>query len=386
MPRPVLLVLATLAVALVSGHARATRAADGWPEVQLEAYGPEFAFITELAAPHDGSGRLYVVEKRGTVRVLEPGGSLAPGFFLDIRGRVGSDASEQGLLGLAFEPGFPENPGFYVNYTDLAGDTVVARFEANSGLDADETSEEPVLEVEQPAANHNGGHIAFGPDGWLYIGMGDGGGAGDPQGHAQRPGDPLGKLLRHHPGTGVIEEWARGLRNPWKLSFDRLTGDLYIADVGQNTWEEVHVTAAGAGPGLNYGWDILEGAHCYPAGTTCSTNGLELPAVEYSHEEGCSVTGGYVSRGGPAALEGIYVFSDYCSGTIWGLRRAEDGRWQRAAIGAIDGNVSTFGEAEDGTLYVASRNDTWQIFRLTVDEPLPHLPFRHTLPGLASDR
>ncbi len=378
--------VATFVVCLALGSAGPNvRAVDGWPEVSLEPYGPEFAFITELAAPHDGSGRLYVVEKRGTVRVLEPGGAPAPGFFLDIRDRVGADDSEQGLLGLAFAPGFPDNPALYVNYTDLNGDTVVSRFEA-SALDADEATEDPILGVEQPASNHNGGHIAFGPDGWLYIGMGDGGGAGDPDGHAQRDGDLLGKLLRYNPGTGAVEQWAKGLRNPWKFSFDRATGDLYIADVGQNAWEEVHVSPAGTGPGLNYGWDRMEGSHCFPAGSTCDPTGLQLPVAEYSHDEGCSITGGFVSRGGAPSLEGIYVFSDYCTGSLWGLRRGAEDRWERGVLGGIDANVSTFGEAENGDLFVAARNGPWRVYRLTVAESLPDLPFRQTLPGLATDR
>lgn len=224
-----------------------------WPSVELVALDGTFGAITELASADDGTGRLYVVEKRGTVRVFEASGQLAPGFFLDLRGRLRSTGSEQGLLGLAFSPSFEVDGAFYVNYTDPDGDTVVSRFNANSGLDADESSEAVIFRVGQPFANHNGGHLTFGPDGLLYIGMGDGGSGGDPGNRAQDDNSQLGKMLRYDPGSSAVETVAKGLRNPWKFSFDRATGDLYIADVGQGSWEEVNFVPAGTLNGRNFG-------------------------------------------------------------------------------------------------------------------------------------
>ena len=380
-----LLTLVVFGLALAADGPRARAQA---PLLDLEPLPHEFAFVTEIANGGDGSGRLYVVEKRGTIRVVEGNGSLAGGSFLDIQDKVGDQGAEQGLLGLAFSPNFETDRHFYVNYTDNDGDTRVERYTAMSGTDADEDSLEPVLLVEQPASNHNGGHLAFGPDGWLYIGMGDGGGAGDPDNHAQTSGDPLGKLLRYNPASGLVEEWAKGLRNPWKFSFDRATGDLYIADVGQNNREEVNFVPAGAGPGLNFGWRIMEGSACYPAGTACSTEGLVLPVTDYGRAEGCSVTGGYVVREPGSAVEGTYVFSDYCRGIVWGLRRGAEGRWEREVLGTAPGNVSTFGEGEDRAVYLATAGMQGnRIYRLRAAATAPaDLPFRVAAPGLASDR
>ena len=256
----------------------------------------------------DGSGRLFIVEKRGRIRILQNGDLLATPF-LDIRERVRSVGTEQGLLGLAFHPIYKMNGEFFVNYIDKSGNTVIARFNV-SGTDpnqADPASEVDLLHVDQPYSNHNGGGLAFGPDGLLYIGLGDGGSQGDPHRNAQNPQALLGKLLRidvdagdrygipaGNPftgGTGLAEIWATGLRNPWRFSFDRLTGDLYIADVGQDAWEEVDVVPAGAAWGLNFGWSYYEGNHPYndqPAPDLAFT----FPVAEYSHNYGCSVTGG----------------------------------------------------------------------------------------------
>jgi glucose/arabinose dehydrogenase len=284
---------------------------------------------------------------------------------------VGSSGSEQGLLGLAFHPGYAQSGLFFVNYTDRAGDTVVSRF--SLGADparADPASEVVLLALEQPAANHNGGHLAFGPDGYVYIGTGDGGASGDRFGNGQNGATLLGAMLRLDvdggepyavpPGNpflddpGVRDEiWAIGLRNPWRYSFDRLTGELYIADVGQNQYEEVNVQPAGSPGGENYGWPIMEASHCFPESQTCSQEGLILPVVEYDHGQGCSVTGGYVYRGETfPSLRGIYLFGDYCSGRIWGLARSAGGTWQAAELAQTDLRISSFGEDEAGELYV----------------------------------
>lgn len=289
--------------------------------------------------------------------------------FLDITDRVGSSANEQGLLGLAFHPDYGQNGHFFVCYTDLLGDTVVSRFSSEPGADqAAADGERVLLQVDQPAANHNGGQLAFGPDGYLYIGLGDGGGAGDRYGNGQNPESLLAKILRidvdggepyavpaDNPFAGQEgvrpETWAMGLRNPWRFSFDRATGDLYIADVGQSRYEEINIQAASGAGGENYGWPIMEGRHCYRQ-ETCDQSGLTLPVAEYTHAQGCSVTGGYVYRGQEfPTLEGVYLFGDYCSGTIWGLARDAGGAWQMAGLAQSDQQLTAFGEDESGELY-----------------------------------
>ncbi len=324
----------------------------------------------------DGSGRLFVVERPGVIRVIVDG-SLAEAPFLDLRDRVGSSGSEQGLLGLAFAPDYSRSGHFFVNYTDRRGDTVVSRFTVFANPDvADPRSEFLVLKLPQPAANHNGGMLLFGPDGYLWIGTGDGGAANDRFGNGQNPDTLLGKMLRldvttnrsvpylvpgDNPwvnadwnGRSVRDEiWAVGLRNPWRYSFDRATGDLWIADVGQNLYEEVHYVPAGAAGGLNFGWPIMEGTHCFPQTADCQRAGLEIPVAEYAHGAGdCSVTGGYVYRGTQfPALVGVYLYGDYCSGRIWGLAREGDG-WRSVLLLETGLNISSFGEDEAGELYV----------------------------------
>ena len=361
-----------------------TMAEDGGAEITLMALPPVFTDITEIANAGDGSGRLFVVEKRGTVQIIEPSGQLAPGVFLDVQSRSRNDGEEQGLLGLAFSPSYETDRALYVNYTDNNGDTVVSRFTASNPNDADEASEAIVLQVDQPAGNHNGGKVAFGPDGMLYIAMGDGGGHGDPGNRAQDNSELLGKMLRFDPATGTTEIVAKGLRNPWKFSFDSVTGDVFIADVGQGRWEEVNFVPAGELQGKNFGWRLMEGNHCYLP-VDCSAAGLELPVHEYSHDDGCSVTGGYVSRQQGSLLAGIYVHSDFCSGTIWGLHRDAEGRWENSAIGDALGNVTTFGEGEDGALYIAIDRGEWRVYRIAAALELPELPFTRRLPLLAAD-
>ncbi len=336
---------------------------------------------THISHAGDGSGRIFAVEQRGMVRVIR-NGSLLSAPFLDIRDKVGC-CGERGLLGIAFPPGFGAKRSFYLNYTDRAGTTTISRFRISRNEDiADPESEEVILRIEQPYANHNGGQIAFGPDGYLYIGMGDGGSAGDPLNSGQRPDTLLGKMLRidvesgrkpyaipaGNPfagsGSAKPEIWASGLRNPWRFSFDRKTGDLYIADVGQNDYEEINFQAAASRGGENYGWNVMEGRHCFRS-TACDRKGLVLPIAEYDHGKGCSVTGGFVYRGKALpSLQGWYLFGDYCSGRIWGIRKTADA-WRMVELADTGIAISTFGEDEAGELYAADHR-TGNIYRVAM--------------------
>jgi glucose/arabinose dehydrogenase len=310
----------------------------------------------------DGSGRLFVIEKSGRIRIIQDG-QLLEASFLDITDRVNDSSNEMGFLGLAFHPNYAQNGFFYVNYTGSGGNTFISRFQA-SGDVADPNSEEILLTVEQPFPNHNGGVVIFGPDGFLYAGLGDGGSQGDPFGNAQNTGVLLGKILRLDVDNGEPyaiptdnpfgnEVWAYGLRNPWRISFDKLTGDLYIGDVGQNTWEEIDFLPAGSAGGTNSGWDFREGAHEY-SGTAPS--GLVDPVAEYSHSEGgCSVTGGYIYRGSMPEWNGIYLFGDYCTGFIWGLIRSGGG-WQKQLLFNADVTITSFGQDKSGEIYLVSDN------------------------------
>jgi hypothetical protein len=309
-----------------------------------------------LTAPR-GDTRLFIVEQAGRIRLVKDGRLLTKPW-LDITARVGS-GGERGLLSLAFHPRFSENGRFFVNYTDRGGDTHVAEFHANPAADtAEASSERQLLQVSQPYANHNGGHVLFGPDGRLYVGMGDGGSGGDPHRNAQNMRSPLGKLLRmdvdRESGIGnresAMEMWALGLRNPWRIAFD--SGLIYIADVGQGNYEEVDVAPASAA-GLNYGWRTMEGAHCF-GNPLCRSEGLVMPVLEYDHSQGCSIIGGVVYRGRAVpALAGHYLYSDYCEGWLRSFRyvngRATDQRaWRIPGIGA----VLSFGEDGAGEVYI----------------------------------
>jgi glucose/arabinose dehydrogenase len=324
----------------------------------------------------DGSGRLFVVEKAGTIRIVEDNTVLETPF-LDITDRVGSGAYEQGLLGLAFAPNYAESGLFYVNYTDLSGNTMVSRFAVTDDPNvADPASEKAILRQAQPFPNHNGGHLAFGPDNYLYIGLGDGGSGGDPQGNAQRLDTWLGKILRIEVDPQYVPEgqpygipednpfidqegalpeiWALGLRNPWRFSFDRETGDLWIADVGQNAIEEINL-APGTSAGLNYGWNPMEGTQCYLP--DCDPTGFTLPVMEYTHDFGCSVTGGYVYRGEDMPdLVGTYIFADFCSGLMWNSVPDGAGGWTMSAPIETGLGISAFGEDEAGNLYITDLN------------------------------
>lgn len=327
----------------------------------------------------DGSGRLFVVEQNGRIRIFRDGLLLAAPF-LDITGRV-SCCGERGLLSVAFPAGFATKRYFYVNYTDLSGDTVVARYRVTANQDvADPGSEESLLRVTQPFANHNGGLILFGPDGFLYVGMGDGGSAGDPLNNAQSPSSLLGKMLRIDVESGTApygipasnpfvtnaafrpEIWALGLRNPWRFTFDPLSRDLYIADVGQDSFEEVNFQPAAGSGGENYGWRIMEGAHCFNP-NPCNQTGLALPVAEYNHSLGCSITGGLVYRGRAfPRMEGLYLYGDFCSGRIWGLRR-NGTDWQNSLLLESSLTISTFGGDEAGELYLAdyAKGDIYRV-------------------------
>ena len=348
---------------------------DGTVGVRLEAVATGVGYPLYVTAAPGDSSRIFIVDKGGTIRIVKDG-ALLPAPFLDMTSLV-STGGEQGLLGLAFDPGYATNGRFVVHYTDTGGNTRVSTF-ARSGADpdlADPASEQVVLTAEQPFGNHNGGQLLFGPDGLLYLGLGDGGSGGDPDGRGQDLTDLLGSILRldlratspytipaDNPFAGTPEArpeiWSYGLRNPWRFSFDRATGDLYIGDVGQNQWEEVDVSPAaeGGGRGVNFGWNIMEGLHCY-ASASCEQSGLALPVLEYSHDDGCSVTGGYVYRGAAIpALQGFYFYADYCGGWVRSFRyqggqATEPFNWPSLAPG---GSVTSFGEDAAGELYVAS--------------------------------
>ena len=316
-----------------------------------------------IANAGDGSNRLFVLEQKGTVRIVRDG-AVAATPFLDIAKLVRS-GGEQGLLGIAFPPDFARSKTFYVNYTNRSGigNTVVASFRVGADADlADPATRKKLLGIVQPYANHNGGQLVFGPDGFLYIGTGDGGSGGDPHGNGQRKDTLLGKILRIDVLSGTTpyaipanpfgnEIWAYGLRNPWRFSFDRGTGDFYLADVGQNQVEEINFQPAAAGAGANYGWKVMEGSSCFE-NPGCSSAGLTLPVAEYLHGNGdCSVTGGYVYRGSIEALRGIYLYGDFCSGRIWGLQRS-GGSWINQLLIDTPYSISTFGEDETGELYL----------------------------------
>jgi glucose/arabinose dehydrogenase len=331
----------------------------------------------------DGSGRLFVAEQGGKVHIVR-GGSVVATPFLDISGQV-SGGGEQGLLGLAFHPTFSTDHRVFVDYTNGAGDTVISSFRVDPGTPDTVVpgSEVVILTVDQPYANHNGGAIQFGPDGYLYIALGDGGSGGDPHNNGQRLDTLLGKILRidiDHPAGGNAygipgsnpfvatpgargEIWLFGLRNPFRFSFDRTTGDLWIGDVGQGAWEEVDVARAGVG-GLNFGWRVMEGAHCYAPSTGCSTAGKVLPVTEYGHEFGCAIIGGDVYRNAAQpVLRGGYVFSDACTGITWAVNAAGSG--PQALVKVADGpsGIAGYGEDEAGELYAAALDG--RIYRVT---------------------
>lgn len=335
-----------------------------------------------LPSPDD-TGRLFVLEQPGRIRVLDRDSHLLDTPFLDLTNKTGVTANERGLLGLAFHPNFAENGYFYINYTRLdSGDTVVSRYQImpDDPNRADPDSEKIIIEIKQPYGNHNGGMIAFGPDGYLYIGMGDGGAGDDPLQNGQNPFTLLGALLRidvdggdpyaipaDNPfadgENGLPEIWAVGLRNPWRFSFDTATHDLYIADVGQNEYEEVNFQPADSSGGENYGWNVYEGNHQYLG---IPFDEAVFPVAEYSHRNGCSVTGGYVYRGEAIpALQGYYLYGDYCSGTVWWLKQNDTGEWEYDVLIDTDMQITSFGQDLSGEVYIVDRRGG--VYRLVIE-------------------
>ncbi|MCU0491706.1 MAG: PQQ-dependent sugar dehydrogenase [Chloroflexaceae bacterium] len=354
-----------------------------------------FSSPVHLTHAGDGSGRMFVVEQAGRIRIVR-NGAIVPTPFLDINSLVSSPSSgggsEEGLLSVAFPPGYANSRRFYVYYTNRDSNIVIARYRVTgSNADvADPNSAQVLFTIPHPGQrNHNGGQLAFGPDGFLYIGTGDGGGGGDPDGNGQDRSTLLGKMLRvdvegnptgpytippsnpyvntagsvrcqpydvANPPAGFCQEiWAWGLRNPWRFSFDRQTGDMYNGDVGQQRREEINFQPAGQG-GLNYGWNTMEGRVCYPSGdTSCNQNGLTLPVIDYNRQQGTSVTGGYVYRGTRfPRMQGIYFYADFGNGNLWGFRMQNGQATSNTLLLPVGEPISSFGEDEAGNLYVVN--------------------------------
>jgi glucose/arabinose dehydrogenase len=334
-----------------------------------------------LTAPA-GDDRLFIAEKSGRIRIIK-NGTLLSKVFLDLSGDV-SGRNEQGLLSLAFHPEFASNGQFFVNYTDGGGSTRVERYRISADPDmADPTTRELIMTIPQPFSNHNGGHILFGPDGNLYIASGDGGAGGDPQNNAQNRSLRLGSILRidvdngspfaippDNPFVGhnifLPEIWLWGVRNPWRIAFDMSNGDLYVADVGQDRWEEITVVGPGQG-GSNLGWNVVEAEECF-GGTRCELAEFVSPQVVYSHGEGCSVTGGHVYRGGIVGIRGVYFYSDYCSGWLRSFRfvngmATDQTQWDVNEIG----KVTSFGEGGDGEMYVLTESAVFRLEEVSSD-------------------
>jgi glucose/arabinose dehydrogenase len=366
------IVLAVLLLAGCSDDPGGTVDPPGGGEIRLTEVAAGLSGPVFLTAPRPDA-RLFVVEQPGRIRVVE-NGALLPTPFLDITDRV-SSGGERGLLSVAFHPSYASNGFLYVDYTDRNGDTRIERYRVSADRNrADPASAKLILQVAQPFPNHNGGLVAFGPDGKLYVGMGDGGSGGDPLGHGQNRATLLGDILRidvdagdpyavpaDNPFVGQAgargEIWATGVRNPWRFAFDREAGLLYLADVGQNALEEVNVVPA-ASAGLNFGWNVMEGSRCFNPAEGCGRTGLVVPVLEYGHAEGCSVTGGYVYRGSRIpALRGHYFYADYCQGWIRSFRHQGGQALDRRewTLGDVD-NVLSFGEDAAGELYVLSSN------------------------------
>jgi len=355
--------------------------------LKLEPIISGLSFPVFATAPNDGSNRLFIVEKGGIIKILNLAtGQVLATPFLNVSSQIAT-SGEQGLLGLAFHPNFDQNGFFYVNLINLNGDTEIRRYGLLNQNQADTTSATLVIRIDQPAGltNHKAGWLGFGPDGFLYVALGDGGGGGDPGENAENLNSLLGKMLRLNvdndqfpadpdrnyaipPGNpfagaiaGLDEIWSYGLRNPWRSSFDHNTGDFYIADVGQGRWEEVNVAtqASGRGAGSNFGWDIMEGSVCHEPIQGCNQAGLVMPLVEYDHSGGaCSITGGYVYRGNVIpALQGTYFYADYCLGFVRSFRLVNETATEQANWPMLDPNqsITSFGEDQAGELYIVTQ-------------------------------
>ncbi|MEO8393936.1 MAG: PQQ-dependent sugar dehydrogenase, partial [Chloroflexota bacterium] len=374
------LLVALFATTSIQAQDTARTAPPDASSVKITSFVSGFDRPIYITGSGDGSNRLFINEQGGKIWIIKDGQkSAAP--FLDVSKLLSGEVfsgnySERGLLGLAFSPDYKSNGFFFINYSDVNGDTVIARYKVSADNPdvADPSSAVTILTQKQPYANHNGGQLAFGPDGYLYIAFGDGGSGGDPQNRAQNLGTWLGKILRidvsgdsysvpaDNPFVstdGALPEiWAYGVRNPWRFSFDKQTGDLYIGDVGQNQWEEVDFQPAGDKGGENYGWNIYEGNHPY-SGAAAPAN-MTLPVAEYSHSEGIAVTSGYVYRGTKLpGLVGTYFYGDYGTGTIWSLYRDASGQWQSNYFLKNSGyTISSFGQGDDGEVYIANYTGT----------------------------
>ena len=355
------------------------------PKVRAEVVFPNVSFdrMVYLTHPDGIDDRLYLVLQPGRIMVFDNvANPPAPDTFLDIRSRVSDRGNEEGLLGLAFDPDYRDNRYFYVYYSAASPRrSVIARYRASLGTDpVDPSTEKVIMEIGQPFSNHNGGHVTFGPDGYLYVGLGDGGSGGDPRGHGQNLRTLLGTIIRidvstldetgsyavpsDNPFVGVEdarpEIWAYGLRNPWRFSFDRETGELWAGDVGQNRLEEIDIVT----PGGNYGWNIMEGSSCF-RGDPCDRDEFVPPVAEYGRDGGCSVTGGYVYRGSRIpSLVGAYVYGDFCTGNIWALRYDGSSVTEQAQIADTGLQIASFAEGPDGEVYILSF--TGEIARLAL--------------------
>ena len=349
----------------------------GYSNIGLRIFSSGFKKPIFVASAPGLDDTIFVVEQTGQIQRLSRSSGKRQGQLLDVKNRLSSSRGEMGLLGLAFHPDFKKNRLFYVNYTSTSMRDTVAQFKTNETFEnAQMDNEKILLSISDPATNHNGGMLAFGPDGFLYVGTGDGGGAGDRFKTSRDPKSLLAKMLRidvnQEAGYGIPKDnpfignpayrpeiWATGLRNPWRYSFDRLTGDLFIADVGQNAFEEIHLQKHDSRGGEDYGWNIMEGKHCFPADAKCETSGLSIPIAEYDHSQGCSVTGGYVYRGkNIPELQGKYLFGDYCNGNIWQLEKTTSTQWTMTQLAATGLQISSFGEDNMGELYVVDHRGT----------------------------
>ena len=381
------LLTSVVALALLAGAEQAAgpgRVGAGGPTVSLTLVAGGLDVPLGIVNAADGSGRLFIVEQTGKIKIIDSGGTLLLTEFIDLGSLLICNVSpcgEQGLLGLAFHPNY-EGPGtgaglFYVQYTNVSGHNVIAQYSVSGDPNIALTTGTILKTINQEFANHNGGQLQFGPDGYLYAAKGDGGGLGDTLNRAQDPAYLLGKLIRldvdaaapyipptnpyASPSDGVLDEiWAFGLRNPWRFSFDRASGEIFIGDVGQGEWEEVSRQVPWSAGKENYGWRLMEGAHCYNPATNCDDGDpvLTYPILEHPHSDGsCSVTGGYRYRGLPAnSLAGYYIYSDYCTGIIYAAAEDGGGKWTETVALESPHNISTFGEAENGQLYVANHD------------------------------